>query len=83
MENKTSSDQNYKYSLKGFVSFMSIAFALFCFILFIYWKGYADNLGINTNSMNISYKENVYILILTFISSVTIFTPFFWNLHKL
>lgn len=35
MENKTSSDQNYKYSLKGFVSFMSIAFALFCFILFI------------------------------------------------
>ena len=56
---------------------MSIAFALFCFILFVYWKGYADNLGINTNSMNISYKENVYILILTFISSVTIFTPFF------
>lgn len=59
IENKASSDQNYKYSLKEFVSFMSIAFALFCFILFIYWKGYADNLGINTNSMNISYKENV------------------------
>ena len=77
MENKTSSDQNYKYSLKGFMTFMPIAFALLCFIIFIYWKGYADNLGINTNSMNISYKENVYMLILTFISLVIIFTPSF------
>lgn len=53
MEKETSSDQNHKYSLKEFVTFMSIAFALLCFLIFIYWKGYADNLGINTNSMNI------------------------------
>ena len=77
MENKTSSNQNYKYSLKDFVPFMPIAFAILCFIIFIYWKGYANNLGINTNSMNIPYKENVYMLILTFISSVIIFTPSF------
>lgn len=77
MEKETSSNQNHKYSLKEFVAFMSIAFALLCFLIFIYWKGCADNLGINTNSMNISYKENVYMLILTFISSVIIFTPSF------
>lgn len=77
MENKTSSNQNYKNSLKDFVSFMPIAFAILCFIIFIHWKGYANNLGINTNSMNIPYKENVYMLILTFISSVIIFTPSF------
>lgn len=77
MDKETSSDQNHKYSLKEFVTFMSIAFALLCFLIFIYWKGYADNLEINTNSMNISYKENVYMLILTFISSVIIFTPSF------
>lgn len=77
MENKTSSNQNYKYSLKDFVPFMPIAFAILCFLIFIYWKGYADNLGINTNLMNISYKENVYMLILTFIGSVIIFTPSF------
>lgn len=77
MEKETSSDQNHKYSLKDFAPFMPIAFAILCFLIFIYWKGYADNLGINTNLMNISYKENVYVLILTFISSVIIFTPSF------
>lgn len=77
MEKETSSEQNHTYLLKTFATFMSITFAILCFITFIYWKGYADNLGINTNSMNISYKENVYMLILTFISSVIIFTPSF------
>ena len=56
MKIKTPSDQNYKYSLKEFMNFMPIAFAILCFITFIYWKGYANNLGINTNSMNIPYK---------------------------
>lgn len=77
MEKETSSKQNYKYSLKDLATFISIAFAILCFITFIYWKGYADNLGININSMNISYKENVYMIIITFISSVIIFTPSF------
>lgn len=77
MEKETSTEQKYKYSLKDFVTFMPIAFAILCFITFIYWKGYADNLGINTNSMNIPYKENVYMIILTFLSSVIIFTPSF------
>ena len=77
MEKEKSSEQNYTYLLKFIATFMPIAFAILCFIIFIYWKGYADNLGINTNSMNISYKENVYMLILTFISSVIIFTPSF------
>lgn len=67
MENKTSSNQNYKHSLKDFVPFMPIAFAILCFLIFIYWKGYADNLGINTNSMNISYKENIYTILLALI----------------
>ena len=77
MEKETSTEQKYKYSLKDFVTFIPIAFAILCFITFIYWKGYADNLGINTNLMNISYKENVYMIIITFISSVIIFTPSF------
>lgn len=77
MEKETSTEQKYKYSLKDFVTFMPIAFAILCFITFIYWKGYAVNLGINTNSMNIPYKENVYMIILTFLSSVIIFTPSF------
>lgn len=77
MEKESSSEHNYKYLLKDFLPFMPIAFAILCFLIFIYWKGYADNLGINTNSMNISYKENVYMLILTFKSSVIIFTPSF------
>ena len=77
MEKETSSRQSYKYSLKDLATFISIAFAILCFIIFIYWKGYADNLGINTNLMNISYKENVYMIILTFISSVIIFYPSF------
>lgn len=75
MENETSSNQNYTYLLKIFATFMSISFAILSFIIFIYWKGYADNLGINTNLMNIPYKENVYVLILIFISLVIIFTP--------
>lgn len=77
MEKETSTEQKYKYSLKDFVTFMPITFAILCFITFIYWKGYAVNLGINTNSMNIPYKENVYMIILTFLSSVIIFTPSF------
>lgn len=75
MENETSSNQNYTYLLKIFATFMSISFAILSFLIFIYWKGYADNLGINTNLMNIPYKENVYVLILIFISLVIIFTP--------
>mgnify|MGYP004511783951 FL=1 len=77
MEKESSSEHNYKYSLKDLATFISISFAILCFIIFIYWKGYADNLGININSMNIPYKENVYMIILTFISSVIIFTPSF------
>lgn len=77
MENETSSNQKYTYLLKIFATFMSISFAILSFLIFIYWKGYADNLGINTNLMNIPYKENVYVLILIFISLVIIFTPSF------
>lgn len=77
MEKETSSEQNCTYLLKIFVTFMSITSAILYYMIFIYWKGYADNLGINTNSMNISYKENVYMLILTFISLAIIFTPSF------
>lgn len=64
MENETSSKQNHTYLLKIFATFMSIAAAILCFMIFIYWKGYADNLGINTNSMDISYKENIYTILL-------------------
>lgn len=64
MENETSSEQNHTYLLKIFATFMSIAAAILCFMIFIYWKGYADNLGINTNSMDISYKENIYTILL-------------------
>lgn len=77
MKKESSSEHNYKYSLKDLATFISISFAILCFIIFIYWKGYADNLGININSMNIPYKESVYMIILTFISSVIIFTPSF------
>lgn len=73
MEKETSSNQNHKYSLKEFVTLMSIAFALLCFLIFIYWKGYADNLGINTNSMNISYKENIYIILLAYPNLIVLF----------
>lgn len=73
MENKTSSNQNYKHSLKDFVPFMPIAFAILCFLIFIYWKGYADNLVINTNSMNISYKENIYTILLASPNLIVLF----------
>ena len=63
MKKETSSEQNITYLLKVFATFMSIASAILCFMIFIYWKGYADNLGINTNSMDISYKENIYIIL--------------------
>lgn len=79
MENKKTTEQNYTNLLKIFAAFMSISSAILCFIIFIYWKGYADNLGINTNSMDISYKENIYTillaspnLIILFISSLFI-----------
>ena len=61
MEKETSSEQNITYLVNIFAVFLSIASAILCFMIFIYWKGYADNLGINTNSMDISYKENIYI----------------------
>lgn len=64
MENKKTTEQNYTNLLKIFATFMSISSAILCFIIFIYWKGYADNLGINTNSMDISYKENIYTILL-------------------
>ena len=64
MKNKTTTEQNYTNLLKIFATFMSISSAILCFIIFIYWKGYADNLGINTNSMDISYKENIYTILL-------------------
>lgn len=64
MENKKTTKQNYTNLLKIFATFMSISSAILCFIIFIYWKGYADNLGINTNSMDISYKENIYTILL-------------------
>lgn len=64
MENKKTTEQNYTNLLKVFATFMSISSAILCFIIFIYWKGYADNLGINTNSMDISYKENIYTILL-------------------
>lgn len=64
MENKKTTEQNYTNLLKIFAIFMSISSAILCFIIFIYWKGYADNLGINTNSMDISYKENIYTILL-------------------
>lgn len=64
MENKKTTEQNYTNLLKNFATFMSISSAILCFIIFIYWKGYADNLGINTNSMDISYRENIYTILL-------------------
>lgn len=64
MENKKTTEQNYTNLWKIFATFMSISSAILCFIIFIYWKGYADNLGINTNSMDISYKENIYTILL-------------------
>lgn len=64
MKNKKTTEQNYTNLLKIFATFMSISSAILCFIIFIYWKGYADNLGINTNSMDISYKENIYTILL-------------------
>lgn len=73
MEKETSSEQNITYLVKIFSVFLSIASAILCFMIFIYWKGYADNLGINTNSMDISYKENIYIIILASPNLIVLF----------
>lgn len=73
MKKETSSEQNITYLLKVFATFMSIASAILCFMIFIYWKGYADNLGINTNSMDISYKENIYIILLASPNLIVLF----------
>lgn len=73
MEKETSSEQNITYLVKIFAVFLSIASAILCFMIFIYWKGYADNLGINTNSMDISYKENIYIIILASPNLIVLF----------
>lgn len=73
MEKETSSEQNITYLVNIFAVFLSIASAILCFMIFIYWKGYADNLGINTNSMDISYKENIYIIILASPNLIVLF----------
>lgn len=73
MENETSLEQNCTYLLKFFTTFMSISFTMLSFFIFIYWKGYADNLGINTNLMNISYKENIYTILLASPNLIVLF----------
>ena len=73
MENETSLEQNCTYLLKFFTTFMSISFTILSFFIFIYWKGYADNLGINTNLMNISYKENIYTILLASPNLIVLF----------
>lgn len=73
MEKETFSEQNYTYLLKIFATFMSITSAILYYMIFIYRKGYADNLGINTNSMNISYKENIYTILLAYPNLIVLF----------